>query len=358
MHYYIHIPFCVSRCAYCDFFSTTLLERRDEYVNALLREISMRQDGEASTIYFGGGTPSLLSPQAINRILTAIPIDNRNIEITLEANPGDLTPDKLQALRRAGINRLSIGIQSFQDTLLRRIGRRHNALQALQAVQTAQAAGFGNISIDLIYGLPRQTVPQWQQDIETALRLNVRHLSCYCLSYEQGTPLTRLLEQGKITEQDEDTLNRMYDCLCDRLQQAGFVHYEVSNFALPGYHSRHNSSYWTDESYIGLGAGAHSYDAKQRIRSWNITDLNRYIAAISKGIRPCEQETLTDEQHRLERIMLGLRTSEGIDKSLLHPAPSSQPAYLSQGLLRDTGTRYVVTREGIPLLNRIIADII
>ncbi len=375
MHYYLHIPFCVSRCHYCDFFSTTLLERREEYVDALLHEINMRRDGEASTIYFGGGTPSVLSPQAIERILSAIPTNNKKIETTLEANPGDLTIDRLQALCLAGINRLSIGIQSFHDPLLRRIGRRHNVRQAIQAVREAQQAGFGNISIDLIYGLPEQTGPQWEEDIETALALNIQHISCYCLSYEQGTLLSQQKERGEIREQDEDTLNRMYDLLCDRLEQAGYEHYEVSNFALPGFRSRHNSSYWADESYIGLGAGAHSYDARLRIRSWNVSDLNRYIDATGKGIRPCEQETLTDGQHRIERIMLGLRTSEGIEKSLLDSKPSSLSAgsttahsiprsqarlhdYLSQGLLRDTGTRYVVTRDGIRLLNRIIGDII
>ena len=191
---------------------------------------------------------------------------------------------------------------------------------------------------------------------DMALRLNVQHISCYCLSYEQGTQLMRQLERGEVQEQDEDTLNRMYDLLCDKLEQAGYEHYEVSNFAMPGFRSQHNSSYWTDESYIGLGAGAHSYDARQRTRSWNISSLDGYITSISKGIRPCGQETLTDEQHRMERIMLGLRTSEGIEKSLI-TASAALSHYLAQGLLRDTGTRYVVTREGIRLLNRIVEDL-
>lgn len=358
MHYYLHIPFCVSRCAYCDFFSTTLLERREEYVDALLHEINMRRDGEASTIYFGGGTPSVLPPDAVKRLLEALPLpdDSTPTEITLEANPGDLSIDKLRALRQTGINRLSIGIQSFQDHLLQRISRRHDSEGAVRAVREAQEAGFGNISIDLIYGLPGQTIPMWEEDIETALRLNVQHISCYCLSYEQGTQLMRQLERGEVQEQDEDTLNRMYDLLCDKLEQAGYEHYEVSNFAMPGFRSQHNSSYWTDESYIGLGAGAHSYDARQRTRSWNISSLDGYITSISKGIRPCGQETLTDEQHRMERIMLGLRTSEGIEKSLI-TASAALSHYLAQGLLRDTGTRYVVTREGIRLLNRIVEDL-
>ena len=374
---YVHIPFCKKRCLYCDFFSTTLLERREEYVTALVREIEARKQeaGEPiRTIYIGGGTPSTLEVAQIQRILAAAGTQGVE-EITMELNPGDAAKPYLQALRETGINRLSIGIQSFRDELLQLIGRRHSAEQAIQAVQMAQEAGFDNLSIDLIYALPTQTMAQWIADIETAISLKVQHISSYGLMYEEGTALTTMRDRGEVTPVDEDTENDMYDTLCARLKEAGFIHYEVSNFALPGFRSRHNSSYWTDESYIGLGAGAHSYDARLRIRSWNVSDLNRYIDATGKGIRPCEQETLTDGQHRIERIMLGLRTSEGIEKSLLDSTPSSLSAgsttahsiprsqarlhdYLSQGLLRDTGTRYVVTRDGIRLLNRIIGDII
>ena len=357
MHYYLHIPFCVSRCAYCDFFSTTQLARRDAYVAALLREIAMRRNEPAATVYFGGGTPGVLAVDAIRRLIEAIPVDHRHpAEITLEANPGDLTADYLLKLRQTGVNRLSIGIQSLQDPLLQSIGRRHTAQQAVQAVQAAQQAGFGNISIDLIYGLPGQTFTMWQKDIAAALRLNVQHLSCYCLSYEPGTRLTNLLEQGIVKEQDEDTLNRMYDYLCERVAAQGYEHYEVSNFALPGFHSRHNSSYWEDKSYIGLGAGAHSYDAAQRIRSWNISDLEQYIAAMNRNERPFEQEQITPGQHRMELIMLGLRTSQGVSRTLVPDSPALQD-YLRRGLIRDTGTRYIVTQQGIRLLNRIIEDL-
>lgn len=356
MHYYIHIPFCVSRCAYCDFFSTTALERRTEYAGALVREIAMRRDGKAETVYFGGGTPSVLEPDDIRRVMEALPPADTGAEITMEANPGDLAKDKLLLLRAAGVNRLSIGVQSFDDTLLRRIGRRHNGQQALRAVRDAQEAEFGNISIDLMYGLPGQDMAAWRKDMETALQTGIRHLSCYCLSYEKGTRLTRQLERGEVKEQDEDTLNAMYDLLCDRLEQAGFEHYEVSNFALPSFRSRHNSSYWTDEPYIGLGAGAHSYDAARRTRSWNVSDLDAYIAAVRRGERPCGQETLTEEQHRMERIMLGLRTKEGVRKELVTDHPHLRD-YLSRRMLRDTGTHYAVTREGIRLLNRIVEDL-
>ncbi|MCR4663830.1 MAG: radical SAM family heme chaperone HemW [Paludibacteraceae bacterium] len=358
MHYYIHIPFCVSRCGYCDFFSTTLLHRRQEYVTALISEIQLRQSSAPSTIYFGGGTPSTLHLTDIKRILdTVSPIEYRqSAEITLEANPGDLTSDKLRQLKRMWINRLSIGIQSFNNRLLQLIGRRHNAQEAINAVHKAQEAGFDNISIDLIYGLPNQDIASWKKDIDTALSLNIQHLSCYCLSYEQGTKITQLLERGELQEQDEETLNYMYDYLCDTMKNNGFVHYEVSNFALPDRYSRHNSSYWTDESYIGLGAGAHSYDAEKRIRSWNVSDLNEYISCICRGRRPSEEENITDEQHRMEQIMLGLRTCHGVSKGLIPESPQLAD-YLSRRFLRDTGTHYIVTSTGLHLLNRIIQDL-
>ena len=357
MHYYIHIPFCVSRCAYCDFFSTTSLERRTEYVTALVREIGIRRNGTADTVYFGGGTPSVLEPDAIRCIIEAIgPIDT-SAEITLEANPGDLTEYKLRLLRQVGVNRLSIGVQSFDDTLLRRIDRRHNGQQALYAIRDAQTAGFDNISIDLMYGLPGQDMTTWQKDIETALQLGIQHLSCYCLSYEQGTRLTLQLERGEVKELDEDTLNDMYDRLCEQTEQAGYEHYEVSNFALPSFRSRHNSSYWTDEPYIGVGAGAHSYDNERRIRSWNVSDLDKYISAISRGERPYEQELVTNEQHRMEQIMLGLRTNQGIKKELVANNAHLKD-YLSRGMIIDTGTHYVVTRHGIRLLNRIVEHLV
>ncbi len=299
---YLHIPFCKSRCKYCDFFSTTQLERREEYVQALLKEIARRvpEYEEITTIYFGGGTPSLMETEQITRLLNALLAKSSvaPVEITLEANPGDLAPDKLSAMRQIGINRLSIGVQSFNDTELQLIGRRHNAEQAKQAVCDAQQAGFDNISIDLMYALPGQTVESWTQSIDEALRLNCQHISCYCLSYEDGTPLTNLLEQGRIAQTDDETANAMYDQLCDKLTANGFIHYEVSNFALPNRHSKHNSSYWNNTPYIGLGAGAHSYDGQ--VRRWNIADLTAYIKQLSSGSTYWEEEMLSDEQKAIE----------------------------------------------------------
>ena len=352
---YIHIPFCKKRCLYCDFFSTTQLERREEYVQAVLRELVQRKEeaGEPiRTIYIGGGTPSTLSLKsttAIYQLISSFPI----AEYTFEVNPGDVTKEYLQGLRLLGVNRLSMGVQSFQDELLQLIGRRHNAQQAIEAVKIAQEAGFDNISIDLMYALPTQSMEQWKADIETALSLGIQHVSCYGLMYEEGTALTKMLEDGQIEAIDEDTENAMYDMLCDQLQQAGFVHYEVSNFALPGYEAKHNSAYWDHTPYIGIGAGAHSYIPP--VRSWNPSDLDAYISGITAQNLQRESETLTEDDLYNERMMLGLRTNRGVAKSLIRKDIS---AYIANGLLRETEDGYVVaTPQGIHILNRIIEDV-
>ncbi len=370
---YIHIPFCKSRCKYCDFYSTTLLQRRQAYITALLAEYDtfVPPDGavpaecaslfaptEIQTIYLGGGTPSLLEEDDLRRLADRLPFRTAR-EVTLECNPGDITPRKAAAWRALGINRLSIGIQSFNDTLLQRIGRRHTAAEALAAVQVARDAGFDNISIDLIYGLP--TLPHedglalLQADIDTALALSVQHLSAYCLSYEDGTPLTRMLRRGEIAETDEDTENRMFDLLSERLTAAGMEHYEVSNYALPGYRSQHNSSYWNGTPYLGLGAAAHSYDGVRRW--WNPADLEAYITQSLAHSLVRETECLTADDRYNEAVMLGLRTSEGIPHSLLRRPEEATP-YLERGLLRLVGEppRLVATREGVHILNRIIED--
>ncbi len=346
---YVHIPFCKKRCLYCDFFSTTLLERRKAYVDALLREIAARKEeaGAIRTIYLGGGTPSTLDAEDIQRILRTIGTE-QTTEITMELNPGDATETYLKQIRAAGINRLSIGIQSFQDELLTLIGRRHTAAQALTAVSMAQQAGFDNLSIDLMYALPTQTMEQWKADIETALRLNVQHISSYGLMYEEGTALTRQMESGQLQAIDEDTENAMYDYLCERLQEAGFVHYEVSNFALPGYEAQHNSNYWNGTPYVGIGAGAHTYIGVER--SWNPDDLETYI----RGDFQRASETLTKRDCHNERIMLGLRTAKGVTKQDIRADISK---YVEAGLLHEKEGRIVATQKGIHILNRIIEDL-
>ena len=370
---YVHIPFCKRRCLYCDFFSTTLLERREEYVQAVLQEINNRREeaGEPiRTIYIGGGTPSMLTAEQIQTILATIGTKDAT-EITMETNPGDLSSEYLHAIRRAGINRLSVGIQSFRDELLQLIGRRHTATQAINAVHMAQEAGFDNISIDLMYALPTQTMTLWEEDIESALRMNIQHISCYGLMYEDGTALSHMRDTGDIEPIDEDTENEMYDVLCCRLKQAGFTHYEVSNFALPGYEAKHNSSYWNGTPYVGIGAGAHSYVG--RTRSWNPNDIDAYINGIKQSNLVRESEQLSDTDLYNEHIMLGLRTCQGIyvDKTPIKPRQNPDP--LTSGLRDDNGTiarlcgegllrltedrRIVATQKGLHVLNSIITEL-
>ena len=370
---YIHIPFCKSRCKYCDFFSTIHLEKRAQYVAALLEEWRMRAHEVKEpihTIYIGGGTPSMLDDSSLQMIIEAIrresPLNSTAIpgarqgdeailqEITMEANPGDITLERAQAWRKMGINRLSIGVQSMDDELLQLIGRRHTAEQARKAVATAQAAEFDNISIDLMYALPSQTMEQWQKDVAEALQMGVQHISTYGLIYEEGTVLMTLLDHGVIEAVDEDTEMQMYDYLVGQLAANNFEHYEVSNFALQNHQSKHNSSYWNNTPYIGLGAGAHSYDGQ--VRQWNISDLDTYIAqAMAHQLQP-EKEVLSEEQRHTERVMLGLRTNSGIGIDEIDRS-KAQP-YIAQGMLIEKDNRIVATTKGYHILNRIIEDLI
>ncbi len=327
---YIHIPFCRSRCAYCDFFSTTREAEQAAYVPALCREMELRSHemgpSRVRTIYLGGGTPSLLTPAHLGQILNAIHAHyevEEGAEVTLEMNPDDVGPSLPPAVAAASrgpvFNRVSLGIQTFHDALLRLICRRHDAATAIRAVRALQQQGFRNISIDLIYGLPGQTIEQWEHDLDTAFSLSVQHLSAYALSYEPGTRLTRWRDEGRIREASDELSVAMYERLCQRARQEGFEHYEISNFALPGYHSRHNSSYWTGDPYWGFGPGAHSYDGL-RTRRANHSLLNSYLAywagvtaGQEAGEKPFTLETLTDDELYDEAVMCGLRTAAGID---------------------------------------------
>ena len=355
---YVHIPFCKSRCKYCDFFSTTHLEKQTQYTEAVLTEWSDRRKelmGGIQTIYIGGGTPSTMSVELLRRIIDAIRQETQDsdLEVTIEANPGDITLEKAKAWRALGINRLSIGIQSFNDHLLQLLGRRHNGLEAIQAVKNAQSAGFDNISIDLMYALPDQTMAMWQKDIAQALALGVQHISSYGLIYEEGTVLTTLLEHGIIEAVDEEIELQMYDYLVEQLTTHGYEHYEVSNFALPRRQSRHNSSYWNDTPYIGIGAGAHSYNQTQR--QWNISELDDYIQqALAHNLQP-EIEVLTHEQRHTEHIMLALRTCRGVAKKRLNQEAAER--YIQQGLLTEKNGFIMATTQGFHVLNRIIEDV-
>ena len=355
---YVHIPFCKSRCKYCDFFSTTHLEKQTQYTEAVLTEWSDRRKelmGGIQTIYIGGGTPSTMSVELLRRIIDAIRQETQDsdLEVTIEANPGDITLEKAKAWRALGINRLSIGIQSFNDHLLQLLGRRHNGLEAIQAVKNVQSAGFDNISIDLMYALPDQTMAMWQKDIAQALALGVQHISSYGLIYEEGTVLTTLLEHGIIDAVDEEIELQMYDYLVEQLTTHGYEHYEVSNFALPRRQSRHNSSYWNDTPYIGIGAGAHSYNQTQR--QWNISELDDYIQqALAHNLQP-EIEVLTHEQRHTEHIMLALRTCRGVAKKRLNQEAAER--YIQQGLLTEKNGFIMATTQGFHVLNRIIEDV-
>ncbi len=313
---YIHIPFCKSRCVYCDFFSTTMLEERKRYINALCSELHMRKDylnERIDTIYFGGGTPSLLHANWLHRILDTIHLIynvSPDAEITLEGNPDDLTPRYLQSIKDLGFNRLSMGIQTFDDRRLRFLRRRHSAAEAVQAVENAQAAGFDNISIDLMFGFPDETLEEWTDDLDKGISLHPQHISAYSLMYEEGTKLTRMLECKQVKEIDEEVSHRMYTTLIERLEQVGYERYEISNFCKPGYHSRHNSSYWNGTPYIGLGAAAHSYNRTSR--QWNPSSLNVYCHGIESGEPLIELEHLDANVRYNERVMTGLRTAKGV----------------------------------------------
>ena len=356
---YIHIPFCRSRCIYCGFYSTTSLELRQRYVDALCREMEIRSQrsevrGEnIETIYLGGGTPSQLTFDQLRQLFIYInkvyPLPSKpggaedRPEITIEVNPDDVTVEFAAVLQQLPVNRVSMGIQTFDDQRLRFLRRRHTARQAIEAVSILRAAGIRNISIDLMYGFPGETLADWEADIDAALALNVEHLSAYCLMIEEGTPLHRMLKQHT---GDEETERQMYEVLIDRLTTAGYEHYEISNFARPGFRSRHNSSYWNGTPYIGLGAAAHSYDI--RSRSWNVADIRQYIEGMERGERIFEEELLDDDTRYNDIVTVALRTREGIDLNALSEkyqnyCIKNARLYLDDGLLELTSPLSPVT---------------
>ena len=376
---YIHIPFCKSRCIYCAFYSTTDPSLRQRYVDAVCREMVIRGErreerlrvGEQSsgmrgeridTIYLGGGTPSQLTADQlrqlfiyINKVYKLPPPSGGvggGVEVTIECNPDDITPEYAEALSQLPVNRVSMGAQTFDDQRLRFLHRRHTANQVQQAVSRLREAGICNISIDLMYGFPGETLSQWERDIDSALSLDVEHLSAYCLSIEEGTALYKLHKRDGsfCVICDEETERQMYYLLIDRLVAAGYEHYEISNFAKLGFRSRHNSSYWTDVPYIGLGAAAHSYDGQQR--RWNIDDINTYIKGIENSEPAYDYELIDDITRYNDRVMLALRTCEGLDLQALTPADRDYllplaDRYIADGLLSNDGRRLRLTRSGI-----------
>lgn len=367
---YIHIPFCKSRCIYCGFYSTTLLDLRKKYINAVCREMELRKNyirEPFSTIYLGGGTPSLLDEAELTKLFLYInnvyDVD-RNAEITMECNPDDITPEFTNMLSRLPINRVSMGAQTFADSRLRLLHRRHNSDEVKHAVKLLREAGIKNISIDLMFGFPDESLSQWKEDMSAALALNVEHISAYSLMYEEDTPLWKMLDTGKVKEIDEELSLTMFKELVCQLTDAGYEHYEISNFARPGYRSRHNSSYWHQVPYIGLGAAAHSFDLNSR--QWNVADLKLYIEEINNGIIPMEREELDNDTTFNDIITTALRTSDGIDLNALetrlgkryrNTLISAAGKHLEQGLLEIRHDRLRLTSEGIFISDMVMSDL-
>ena len=318
---YIHIPFCNSKCAYCGFYSVASLRQKEAFLDALRQEMHERKDylhGETvETVYFGGGTPSVLSAEELRALLDQLreqyPIAPE-AEITLEANPDALSPAYLHALRDLGFNRLSIGIQSFFDEDLRYLSRRHDAQHARQCLTWAKVAGFHDINVDLIYGLPTADADRWKRNLDLFFETGIPHLSAYSLTLEPNSILTKLIESGKVQDVREEDAVRDYEILCRRAKENGFLHYEVSNFCLPRHQSRHNSAYWCHIPYLGLGPSAHSFDG--RSRQWNVSSVEKYVVAWQGTAHPStffEKEDLSPEQVYNEYVMLKLRTMWGVD---------------------------------------------
>lgn len=358
---YIHIPFCKSRCIYCGFYSTTAFELRQQYTDALCREIADRASGSIGTIYLGGGTPSQLTLPQLHQIFDTIYKYNKvekDAEVTIEVNPDDVTEELAAALPALSVNRVSMGAQTFDDERLAFLHRRHTSRQVGEAIDRLRKAGISNISIDLMYGFPEETLTSWQQDISTALSLDVEHLSAYCLMIEEGTPLYRM----QIPPIDEELERTMYELLMDRLEAAGYEHYEISNFARPGSRSRHNSSYWNGTPYIGIGAAAHSYDIQSR--SWNVSDLRRYIEGINHGKRLFEEEILDEDTRYNDCVTVALRTCEGINlKNLsarhrLYCLENAQH-FIDDGLLKLSHDNHQLslTRRGLFISDMIMSDL-
>lgn len=368
---YIHVPYCKTRCIYCDFYTQTNTSSRLDYVAALCREVELRRsfagDEAIETIYFGGGTPSQLVVEDFEKIFETLQ-SNFNIvpdaEITMEANPDDLNDEYLESLCHLPFNRLSIGIQSFDDRELAFLKRRHSAQKARDVIGKCKQVGFDNISIDLMYGLPTQTLDIWKHNLDMALSLDIQHISSYHLIYEQGTKLYKLFKSGDVKAVDEEISIDMFSTMISRLSQAGFEQYEISNFAKDKLYSKHNSSYWVGKKYLGLGPAAHSFDGVNR--SWNIASIKRYIDGIGQGIPNLEIE-ISDEKSRYNdfiltrmRTMWGISLSELEDRfgaTMVSYCMRNAEKYIRQEtVLKDEDT-LKLTHKGIFISDGIMSDL-
>jgi len=367
---YIHIPFCKKACHYCNFHFSTSLKLKEEMVAAICKEIAIRRDylvdRDLKSIYFGGGTPSLLQEEDLASIFETLAKHfnwSTSAEITLEANPDDINPEKLLIFKKMGINRLSIGVQSFFDEDLLWMNRAHQATEALKSIKMAQDAGFSNITIDLIYGSPVTKMEMWESNIQQALRLEIPHISSYCLTVEEKTALFHQVKTGKTLAPDPEKSNDQFAMLMHTLTNAGYDHYEISNFGKPGHHAVHNTNYWKGAHYLGLGPSAHSYNGTSR--SWNVAHNKKYIDALGTDVLPLETETLSDATRYNEYIMTGLRTMWGVGQAdirsfgelyLNYFETMIQPEIVS-GLVKTDNERYYLTREGKFFADRIAMDL-
>ncbi len=373
---YIHIPFCRQACHYCNFHFSVSQKRRPEFIQALVQEIEMQKDflkerssstPALKTLYLGGGTPSLLSIGELEQIVNALHkyfAVSASTEFTLEANPDDLTAEKLEGLRQLSVNRLSIGIQSFHDADLRYMNRSHSSRQAVEVLKNAQNAGFENITADLIYGTPGMSDHQWRENIMQLIAYGIPHISAYSLTVEKKTALEVFIRKGKAAAVDEEQSARQFEILCEITGKHGYEQYEISNFGKPGFFSKHNLSYWTGQPYLGMGPSAHSY--KQGMRQWNIANTCTYIDEISQGNIPCQKEVLSVDQQYNEYVMTALRTQWGIEKSFINTEfgqmyyqnmiQSAQKHIFNQ-TLKETDTHLVITQSGKFLADGIAADL-
>ena len=382
--FYIHIPFCKKACYYCNFHFSTSEGSRNEMTGSLIKEIALRRkmiesndkkdlaivssvDEIIDTIYFGGGTPSLLSANEISSIISSIQTNynvSADAEITLETNPDDINSEKLDSWKSTGINRFSIGIQSFIERDLKWMNRAHNAEQALNSIQLAREAGFENFSIDLIFGTPGLSDEEWENNIQTVIDLNVRHISAYALTVEPKTALQKMIELKKKENVNNEVQARQFLILIEMMRSAGYEHYEISNFAKPGFRSRHNSSYWQGEKYIGIGPSAHSFNGNER--SWNVANNRIYIQSLQKNQIPSEKEILSSSQKLNEYVMTSLRTIEGMNLNFVEEKFSAKERKRIEKLLESKiekknffgeNGRIILTDEGKLFADRIAVEL-
>lgn len=366
---YIHIPFCAQKCSYCDFHFSTNHSYQDDMVNALCRELELRapvwEPDVFETIYFGGGTPSILTKNQLNRLIQqvcSVYAVSETVEITLECNPDDCSPENLAHWKALGVTRLSMGIQSFDEEQLRWMNRSHTASESRSAVVNAKHTGFDELSLDLIYGLPNLTAEDWKTQIREIVALNPEHISAYCLTVEEKTALSKWVAEGKMAISNVDQQSEQFELLVSELKEAGYEQYEISNFARNEHYSKHNTSYWQGKKYLGIGPSAHGYNGKERY--WNQANNRVYLSELKKGCLPETIEVLSEQDRFNELVMIGLRTKWGVSKRELFAViqPDAEwfqivKDYEQQNMLLETAETFVLTEAGRLLADAIASDL-